>query len=103
VQATHRFRDGELFIHEDTFPEGMVRLRGLVHTDRAAKVLRLWDVEIDPVPPGRRWIGPRNVLAFFAGICRLAAVDGFDRLVVEGHRISGANPDRPLGLEFDCR
>lgn len=98
-----RFLDGELFTHRVDFPQGIVQLQAMVRIDREARVLRLWDVAIGPVPSGRREVGAVSMRAFFASICELARTEGFDTMIVEGYRVSGANPDRALVERFDCR
>ncbi len=98
-----RFLDGELFSHRVAFPQGTVQIQAIVRVDREARVLRLWDAAIGPVPSGRRKVGAGNMRAFFGAICQLAAADDFDTMIVEGYRVSGANPDRVVAERFDCR
>ncbi|MDP9364527.1 MAG: hypothetical protein M3Q10_09950 [Chloroflexota bacterium] len=98
-----RFRHGERFAHELAFPEGVLRLVGTVGVDREGRLLLLWDVDIRPTAGGQLAIGPANVRRLFATVCALAVADGFDTLVVNGYRISGANPRRFAEVEFDCR
>ncbi len=103
MEARRRFQQGELFTHQETFPEGLLQLQAMVLVDREARTVLLWDVELGPVSLGRIEIGPLGVLAFFASICRLAAAEGYDTLVVCGYRTGGANPERSATVSFNCR
>jgi len=98
-----RFLHGQLFTHLVSFPQGTVSVKGIVDVDHGSRTLRLWDVDISPVPTGRLDVGASGVRQVFAAICALAVPDGFDTLIVNGYRISGANPNRDVELVFDCR
>lgn len=98
-----RFWHGGSFSHEVPSPKGVVQLFGTVGVDRAARTLLLWDVRIRPASGDRIEIGAAQVRQLFAEICTFAAIEGFDTMIVNGYRISGANPDRFVEVPFDCR
>jgi len=81
----------------------MVVLNATVGVDRAARVVLLWDVVIQSFPGARIEIGAARVRHLIADICSLAVAEGFDTLIVNGYRVAGANPNRFVEVQFDCR
>lgn len=98
-----RFWHGGSFRHEVSSPQGVVQLYGTVGVDLEARTLLLWDVRIGPASGDRIAIGAAQVRQLFAEICAFAATEEFDTMIVNGYRISGANPARFVEIPFDCR
>jgi len=96
-----RFLGGARFVHVFAFPEGEVRVGATVMIE--GPVLRLWDADILPLGETRSSLGARGIRAILASLCSMATADGFERIILSGFRIGGANPGRDTEWSVPCR
>ncbi|TWT35622.1 Bifunctional hemolysin/adenylate cyclase precursor [Posidoniimonas corsicana] len=93
------FKNGELF--EAAFDTSKGKVGLLAETVVDGKTLRLKDVVIEPLKTGKLNIGPKEVLAARQQLIEQARAAGFEKLIISGKRLTGANKGKLVDLTID--
>ncbi len=73
----------------------------LAETVVDGKTLRLKDIVIEPVTTGKLTIGTKEVLAARQQLIDQARAAGFEKLIITGERLTGANVGKKVELIID--
>ena len=95
-----RFFQGDRLTLTFALPLGEVNLTVSVVLD--GPIVRLWDAEVTTSDGMPLAAGVRGIRAILRDLCAVAVEEGFDRIVISGFRVSGANPERETEWVVPC-
>jgi hypothetical protein len=93
------FKNGELF--EAVFESSQGKVGLLAETVVHGKTLHLKDIVIEPITTGKLNIGTKEVLAARQQLIEQARACGFEKLIITGKRLTGANVGKQVELIID--
>jgi hypothetical protein len=93
------FKKGELF--EATFETSRGKVGLLAETVVDGKTLHLKDIVIEPAQTRRMNLGANEVLAARQQLIDQVHAAGFEKLIITGERLTGANPGKRVKLTID--